>query len=125
MHGTEHMKPRATFSAMLTALRRLAIATLGRAGQPSGADSPMKLTAADLSNLMPEGWKLVPLEMTPEMHKACQEVIYRHLASQGEYRTKKERKNSPAIIPAKIKQQLRWRAMLDAAPEYKQAHTRG
>lgn len=121
MQDATHTMPRAIFFAMLTALRRSAIVLLGRGGHLNGAGSQTKLIAEDSPNrtliTVPSGWKLVPLEMTPEMHKACKAALYQYFTagSGDEFRPRSQRTERLASV--KEKQQLRWKATLDAAPK--------
>lgn len=67
----------------------------------------------------PAGWKLVPVEMTNEMHQACNGALYRHIAGL-EQAARDKAKGFPRgyRVGRRMKQSLRWKAMLDAAPEF-------
>ena len=89
----------------------------------SGVGWRMKLIGAALLNrpaaMVPPGWKLVPVEMTTQMHKACKKALYEHLLERDGFRPKSDRKKQPGRIDGRTKQDLRWRATLEAAPPCK------
>lgn len=60
-----------------------------------------------VSVLAPEGWQLVPKEPTKEMIQACIWALDRWREKHG---------NVQGFVPPGDKYQVRWRAMLEAAP---------
>jgi hypothetical protein len=68
--------------------------------------------------LVPDGWKLVPIEPTPEMRAAYTRAISNHIESLPENeRNRVKGKPHGMRIKAKLKLKLRWVAMLAAAPK--------
>lgn len=64
---------------------------------------------------IPEGWKLVPIEPTIAMSAAYKIALKEYIErSPGQYRSK--RKRGGTRVPEYIKIQIRWRAMVKAAP---------
>lgn len=59
---------------------------------------------------------MVPIEPTPEMLEACQGAVYRHIAGLSDDERVALKKNG-GRIGKWIKHTMRWKAMLDAAPE--------
>lgn len=117
--GTRTMLQR-TFSAMLTALPRWQIARLGLGMRAPGPTLPTKLTVEELRGRLPEGWAIVPVEMTRDMHDACRGAIYRYISSMPEAERAELKKLKGTrrgyILPQRMKQSLRWKAILDCVP---------
>jgi len=68
---------------------------------------------------VPAGWKLVPLEMTREMHQACKGAIYRHVvALPRDARAKAKGLDGGYRVDSRTKRIVRWQATLEAAPEF-------
>lgn len=69
------------------------------------------LASLDAGAGVAAGWKMVPKEMTKEMVQACKWALNRWREQNGDVQ---------GYVPPNQKYQIRWRAMLSAAPEPQQ-----
>jgi hypothetical protein len=66
--------------------------------------------------MVPDGWKLVPIEPTLAMGAAYKLALKEYIERHGPDLYRSKRKRGGRRVPEDIKIRIRWRAMVQAAP---------